>query len=75
MNLKQLSIASFNLYNLNEPGLPMYADKTGWTQAEYDRKIGWTAHQLQSLDADVFGLLPSGVDLHALIQRAQPQEA
>ena len=56
MNLKQLSIASFNLYNLNEPGLPMYTDTTGWTQAEYDRKIGWTAHQLQSLDADVFGL-------------------
>ena len=45
MNLKQLSIGSFNLYNLNEPGLPMYTDKTGWTQAEYDRKIGWTAHQ------------------------------
>ncbi|MDO9131617.1 endonuclease/exonuclease/phosphatase family protein [Hydrogenophaga sp.] len=56
MNLKQLSIGSFNLYNLNEPGLPMYTDKTGWTQAQYDRKIGWTAHQLQSLDADVFGL-------------------
>ena len=29
MNLKQLSIASFNLYNLNEPGLPMYTDTDG----------------------------------------------
>ena len=27
MNLKELSIATFNLYNLNEPGLPLYTDK------------------------------------------------
>ncbi|MGE0350585.1 endonuclease/exonuclease/phosphatase family protein [Hydrogenophaga sp.] len=55
MNLRQLSIGSFNLYNLNEPGLPIYTDRDGWTQAEYDLKIDWAARQLRMLKADVFG--------------------
>lgn len=55
MNLRQLSIGSFNLYNLNEPGLPVYTDRDGWTQAEYDLKIEWAARQLRMLKADVFG--------------------
>jgi endonuclease/exonuclease/phosphatase family metal-dependent hydrolase len=55
MNLRQLSIGSFNLYNLNEPGLPIYTDRDGWTQAEYDLKIDWAARQLRVLRADVFG--------------------
>jgi predicted extracellular nuclease len=55
MNLRQLSIGSFNLYNLNEPGLPIYTDRDGWTQAEYDLKIHWAARQLRMLEADVFG--------------------
>ncbi len=55
MNLRQLSIGSFNLYNLNEPGLPIYTDRDGWTQAEYDLKIDWAARQLRVLKADVFG--------------------
>lgn len=55
MNLRQLSIGSFNLYNLNEPGLPIYTDRDGWTQAEYDLKIHWAARQLRMLKADVFG--------------------
>lgn len=55
MNLKQLSIGTFNLFNLNEPGLPIYTDRNGWTQAEYELKIAWTAHQLRLLKADVFG--------------------
>lgn len=55
MNLRQLSIASFNLYNLNEPGLPIYTDRDGWSQAEYDSKIAWTAAQLQRLPSDIYG--------------------
>lgn len=55
MNLKQLSIGSFNLYNLNEPGLPLYTDKDGWSPAEYALKIDWTARQLRLLGADIFG--------------------
>lgn len=55
MNLRQLAIGSFNLYNLNEPGLPIYTDRDGWTAAEYERKIAWTASQLRMLKADVFG--------------------
>ena len=39
MKLKRLSIGTFNLYNLNEPGLPIYTDESGWSQEEYDLKI------------------------------------
>lgn len=55
MKLKQLSIATFNLYNLNEPGLPVYTDTDGWSQAEYDLKIRWTAWHIQLHRPDVFG--------------------
>jgi predicted extracellular nuclease len=55
MNLRQLSIASFNLYNLNGPSLPIYTDRDGWSAEEYSHKVAWTAHQLQLLKADVIG--------------------
>lgn len=54
MNLKTLSIATFNLFNLNLPGLPMYG-QPGWTADQYALKIRWTAHHIQLLKADVFG--------------------
>lgn len=56
MNRTRLSIATFNLYNLNEPKLAVYTDRDGWSEAEYARKIDWTARQLQSMRADVIGL-------------------
>lgn len=52
---KTVSFTSFNLYNLNEPGLPVYTDPDGWTQAEYDLKIAWTARMLREMRADVIG--------------------
>jgi endonuclease/exonuclease/phosphatase family metal-dependent hydrolase len=52
---KTVSFTSFNLFNLNEPGLPIYTDADGWTQDEYDRKITWTARMLREMEADVFG--------------------
>lgn len=55
MRLARLSIATFNLFNLNEPGLPLYTDKAGWSQEQYDKKIDWTAHQLRLLESDVVG--------------------
>ncbi len=51
----QLSFASCNLYNLNEPGFRIYRDKNGWSQAEYDKKIAWTASTLTATLSDVFG--------------------
>ncbi len=55
MNLASLRIGTFNLYNLNEPGLPVYTDKDGWSQAEYDRKIVWTSRVIATLKPDVLG--------------------
>lgn len=55
MNLRTLSIATFNLYNLNQPGVAIYTDRTGWTAAQHERKIAWTAHQIALLQPDVFG--------------------
>lgn len=55
MKLEEFSIATFNLLNLNEPGKRMYADPDGWTQAQYDAKIAWTATQLHDLHPHVVG--------------------
>jgi endonuclease/exonuclease/phosphatase family metal-dependent hydrolase len=55
MRLKSISFGTFNLFNLNEPDLPIYTDKDGWTQAEYDLKIEWTARCIALLKPDVFG--------------------
>lgn len=51
--MKKFSVATFNLFNLNLPGLPMYADPKGWAQTQYDKKITWTARQIDLLQADV----------------------
>ena len=54
MKLSRLSIATFNLLNLNLPGRRIYTG-AGWTQEQYDKKIAWTASQLRLLQPDVFG--------------------
>jgi hypothetical protein len=51
--MKKFSVATFNLFNLNEPGLPMYKDAKGWSEEQYNQKIAWTAHQIGILNADV----------------------
>ena len=51
--MKNVSFATFNLFNLNESGLPLYGESQGWTQAQYAQKIAWTASQLSLLRADV----------------------
>ena len=48
---KNISVASFNLYNLQLPDVLWYKNK--YTQAQYDEKIEWSAAMLHRLDADV----------------------
>lgn len=55
MAASKLSVATFNLYNLNRPGLRMYRDADGWSQEEYDKKIDFTARTLKDGDADIWG--------------------
>jgi predicted extracellular nuclease len=55
MSVDQFSVATFNLYNLQLPGLEMNPGQV-WTQTEYGRKVAWTGRQLQELDADIVGL-------------------
>lgn len=71
MNARDISFASFNLYNLQVPGRPMYRGRT-YDQGEYDEKIAWTAAQLKGLDADViaFQELWSGEALEAAFAAA-----
>ncbi len=52
---RKVSFTSFNLYNLNEPGLPMYRNRSGWTPELVDRKVAWSAAMLRRARADVFG--------------------
>ena len=53
--MKYISFATFNLYNLNEPTLPIYNDRNGWSQNQYKAKIAYTAAALKRTNADVFG--------------------
>lgn len=55
MKLGVLKIATFNLLNMNQAGLPVYSDTNGWTVDEYNRKIQWMARQLTELNSDLFG--------------------
>lgn len=51
-----VSFGTFNLYNLNEPGLKIYSDEDGWSQEEYDKKIEWLGQTLKDMQADVWGV-------------------
>lgn len=55
MTGRTVSFTTFNLLNLNEPGLPIYRDRDGWDAGIYGRKIDWTAAKLREMEADVFG--------------------
>lgn len=52
--MKKFSLVTYNLLNLNEPSLPMYRDKKGWSKEQYDRKVAWTARQIAMFNSDVF---------------------
>lgn len=55
MKLRTLSIATFNLYNFNEPGRRLYGDRDGWSTEEHARKTDWTARMLRLLESDLVG--------------------
>jgi hypothetical protein len=55
MKLRELNIATFNLLNLNEPGLPLYSDEDGWPLDVYERKIDWSKRVLTRLKPHVMG--------------------
>ena len=52
---RDVSFTTFNLLNLNQPGLPIYNDRDGWDADIYARKIAWTAAKMVEMKADVFG--------------------
>ena len=54
-NRTQFAIATFNLYNLNRPGLPIYSDADGWDAAAYEQKIAWARSIILRNPADVWG--------------------
>jgi predicted extracellular nuclease len=56
MDLERFRVATFNLYNLQMPGLDMNPGQRPWTDDEFDRKASWIGAQLRQIDADVVGL-------------------
>ena len=56
MKLRQFSVATINLYNLQLPGDAMNPNQRPWTTTEFDAKVSWLATRLTTLDADVVGL-------------------
>jgi hypothetical protein len=52
----RFSVATFNLYNLQLPGVKMNPGQKVWTEAEFAMKVDWIARQLTILDPDLVGL-------------------
>jgi len=52
---QEIRFASFNVCNLAPPGMQYYDKIEPYTQAEYDAKTSWVAHQLDLMDADIIG--------------------
>ncbi len=50
----QLTLATCNLYNRNEPNLGMYRDRNGWSQEEYDKKIVWFSNIFTLISSDIW---------------------
>ncbi len=55
MKSRTVSFTSFNLFNLNEPNLPMYTNSVGHEPAHVSRKVAWSAAMIARAKADVFG--------------------
>ena len=57
MNLEAFSVATFNLFNLQDPGKPMNRGQTPWTPDEFLLKVQWTVWQLGVvMKPDIVGL-------------------
>jgi predicted extracellular nuclease len=55
MERKGFSVATFNLFNLQDAGKDMYGAAV-WTEEQFKAKAWWTAWQLETLDPDIVGL-------------------
>lgn len=54
MAATEVSFATCNLYNLNQPGLRIYSDPDGWDQATYLKKVAFTGRKMAEMRADVW---------------------
>lgn len=52
-NMRSISFATVNLYNLQLPDRPMYPRSRLYTPEEYAAKVDWLAAAIRELDADV----------------------
>jgi endonuclease/exonuclease/phosphatase family metal-dependent hydrolase len=52
---EEIRFATFNLCNLAPPGARLYDNLEPYTPEQVEAKIGWTARQLDLLDADIIG--------------------
>ena len=55
MDRKQFSVATFNLFNLQDAGKAMYGHAV-WTEDQFRNKAWWIAWQLETLEPDIVGL-------------------
>ena len=53
VNMRDISVASFNLYNLQLPDAPMYPQSRPYSAEEFAAKMRWAAETIGRLDADV----------------------
>ncbi|WP_460272425.1 endonuclease/exonuclease/phosphatase family protein [Celeribacter sp. ULVN23_4] len=76
MAIRDVSFASFNLYNLQQAGAAMYSGSS-WTEEEYDAKIFYTGAVIKRLAADVIGFqeLWAGEALDAALDMAGMSES
>lgn len=52
-NVRDISFASFNLYNLQVPNKPTHTGTATFTEETYDKRLKWASAVLHQLDADV----------------------
>lgn len=71
-NTRDISFATFNLYNLQVVGGTTHPGSPPFTQANYDARLRWAAGRLHEADADViaFQELWSAQPLRDLFERA-----
>ena len=75
VNMRDISFASFNLYNLQLPDAPMYPQSRPYTAEEFAAKTRWAAEMIGRLDADViaFQEVWSREALEAVLARGGPR--
>lgn len=57
MQLDKFSVATFNLFNLQDPGKDMNPRQRPWTKKQFGDKANWTVFQLMMLEMpDIVGL-------------------